>query len=186
MNTLKRKTTKELLVDSFMELAAVKAINRISIVDIVENCGVTKPTFYRYFKDKYDLIAWIYAQEAQKNVDRIGIDGYLWQDTILDGLRYYEKNREYMVNALKHTSGRDAFINQINEADIGFITAVIKKKLNTDRIPDDMSAMVKIYCYGTGQYLCDWLLSSRPASCETVAAVMGACIPETLKPYLCK
>ena len=54
---MKRKTTKEIIADAFVELAASKAINKISIMDIVENCSVTKPTFYRYFKDKYDLIS---------------------------------------------------------------------------------------------------------------------------------
>lgn len=181
-----RKTTKEILADSFMELAEAKPINRISIVDIVENCDLTKPTFYRYFRDKYDLIAWIYVREAQKNVDRIGKSGYLWRDTLLDGLRYYEKNRKFMVNALKHTSGRDSFINQINEADIGYITAEIKKKLGADRIPDDLNALIKIYCYGTGQYLCDWLMDSMPVPCETAAKVMEAAIPEPIRPYLCE
>ena len=54
---MKRKTTKEILAESYLELAAKKSINRISVVDIVENCSMTKPTFYRYFKDKYDLIS---------------------------------------------------------------------------------------------------------------------------------
>lgn len=82
---MKRKTTKEIIADSFVELAASKAINKISIIDIVENCSVTKPTFYRYFKDKYDLISWIYVREAQDNVDKIGDGGYLWRDTLLEG-----------------------------------------------------------------------------------------------------
>lgn len=67
-----RKTTKEIIADSFIELAETKAINRISIIDIVENCSLTKPTFYRYFKDKYDLISWIYVREAESYVDKIG------------------------------------------------------------------------------------------------------------------
>ena len=46
-----RKTTKEILAESFMELTATKPISKISIVDIVENCAMTKPTFYRYFKE---------------------------------------------------------------------------------------------------------------------------------------
>ena len=183
---MKRKTTKEIIADSFMELAVSKAINRISIVDIVGNCSLTKPTFYRYFKDKYDLISWIYAREAQANVDKIGEGGYLWQDTILDGLRFYEKNRKFMVNALKHTNGRDSFINQVNEADIAFITAQIGKKLGGKKVPDDLVRMVRIYCYGTGQYLCDWLMDSKPVSAEEVAVAMKACIPEALRPYLCE
>ncbi len=183
---MKRKTTKEILAESFLELAETKRIDKISIIDIVENCVVTKPTFYRYFKDKYDLMAWIYVRESQKNVDRIGTSGYVWRDTLLDGLRFYEKNRKFMVNALKHTSGRDAFIEQINRADIGYIIAEIKNKLGTDTISDELNAVVRIYCYGTGQFLCDWLMDSKPASCETVARVMEASIPEQLGPFLCE
>lgn len=183
---MKRKTTKEILAESFMELTATKPISKISIVDIVENCTMTKPTFYRYFKDKYDLMAWLFVQEAQGNMNKIGKDGYLWRDTLLDGLRYYEKNRKFMVNALKHTSGRDAFINLINETDIAFIMDEIRRKLEKNEVPARLEALAKIYCYGTGQYMCDWLMDSRPASCEEVAEAMEACIPEELKPYLCE
>ena len=44
---MKRKTTKEILAESFMELTATKPVSKITIVDIVENCTMTKPTFYR-------------------------------------------------------------------------------------------------------------------------------------------
>lgn len=181
-----RKTTKEILAESFMELTATKPISKISIVDIVENCAMTKPTFYRYFKDKYDLMAWLFVRAAQSNVNKIGTDGYVWRDTLLDGLHHYEKNRKFMINALKHTSGRDAFINLINEADIAFIMDEIRKKLGSDDVPGHLAALVKIYCYGTGQYMCDWLMDSHPVSCEEIARTMEAAIPEELKPYLCE
>lgn len=181
-----RKTTKEIIADSFMELAETKAINRISIIDIVENCSLTKPTFYRYFKDKYDLISWIYVREAESYVDKIGQNGYLWRDTILEGLRFYENNRKFMVNALKHTNGRDSFINQINEADITFITEQIGKKMEVKAVPEDLIRMVRIYCYGTGQFLCDWLLDPKPIPVEKVAEVMENSIPGPLRPFLCE
>lgn len=181
-----RKTTKEILAESFMELTASKPISKISIVDIVENCSMTKPTFYRHFKDKYDLMAWLFVREAQGNVNKIGKEGYLWRDTLLDGLRYYENNRKFMINALKHTSGRDAFINLINDADIAFILDEIRKKLGTREVPARLEALARIYCYGTGQYMCDWLMDGCSASCEEVAEAMEACIPEGLKPYLCE
>ena len=61
-----------------MELAASKAINRISIVDIVENCSLTKPTFYRCFKDL--LKDWDDGFEQYKGVgelEKIGYENYL-------------------------------------------------------------------------------------------------------------
>ena len=183
---MKRKTTKEILADSFMELSQSKPISKITIADITENCSMTSPTFYRHFKDKYDLIAWIYVRMAQNNLAKIGQNGYLWKDTLLDGLHYYAANRKYMVNALKHTSGRDSFINQMTERNIGFISEEIRKKRDDHMVPVELVPLIKIYCYGTGQYLCEWLMDSKPASCEEVAAAMEACIPEKLKPYLCQ
>lgn len=40
---MKKKTTKELLADSFLELAEKVPINKITIANIAENCEVTQP-----------------------------------------------------------------------------------------------------------------------------------------------
>ena len=56
---MKRKTAKEILAESFRELAGSKQVDKITVPDIVENCGYSKTTFYRLFKDKYELMAWI-------------------------------------------------------------------------------------------------------------------------------
>ncbi|SDB60265.1 transcriptional regulator, TetR family [Ruminococcaceae bacterium FB2012] len=183
---MKRKTTKEIIAESYLELAAKKSINKISVVDIVENCSMTKPTFYRYFKDKYDLISWLFVRATKENLDRIGTDGCAWIDTLLDGIRCYEQYRKYVVNALKHTSGRESFINIMNETEIEFIELEIKRKLGQDTVPENLSAIVKIYCYGSGQYICEWLMDSRPAPCEMVAEALEACIPDALRPFLCE
>ena len=55
---MKRKTTKEILSESFQELAAEMRIDKITITEITSNCGMSQPTFYNHFKDKYDLIVW--------------------------------------------------------------------------------------------------------------------------------
>ena len=65
---MKRKTAKEILAESFMELAAARDIEKITIKDITDNCGYSPATFYRQFKDKYDLIAWDYAKEVEQNI----------------------------------------------------------------------------------------------------------------------
>lgn len=53
---MRRKTTKELLAESFMELSATKPVSKITIAEITRNCSLSSPTFYRHFKDKYDLM----------------------------------------------------------------------------------------------------------------------------------
>ena len=112
---MKRKTTKEILAASFQELAATKSIDKITIQEIADNCGYSPATFYRNFKDKYDLIAWEHTRAVAVIVDRIGEDGYLWKQTLYDGAQMYIDNKEYLANLLKHTSGHDSFMRYMAE-----------------------------------------------------------------------
>ena len=73
---MKRKTAKEILTSSFQELAAVKSIDKITVQEIVDNCGYSPATFYRNFKDKYDLIAWEHTGAVAEIVDRTDADNY--------------------------------------------------------------------------------------------------------------
>lgn len=104
---MKRKTTKDILAESFLELAETKRIDKIRISDITDNCGMSPPTFYNHFRDKYDLLVWIHTSRVSKIMSKIDKDGYRWKDTLLDGARYYYENRGYIINALKHTGGQD-------------------------------------------------------------------------------
>ena len=58
--------TKKALASSLKDLLSKYKFNKITIKDITENCGVNRQTFYYHFKDKYDLVNWIYYTEFIK------------------------------------------------------------------------------------------------------------------------
>ena len=60
----------------------------------------------------------------------------------------------------------------------------VRKKLMTEYIPDEIYAMIKIYVYGTVQYMLEWLMGDIPLSPEKVAEIWGKSLPEPLKQYL--
>ena len=75
---MKRKTTKEILAESFRELAENHPVNKITIQEIVDNCDFSPATFYRHFRDKYDLIAWDYVHrttEIMKKSEKMSMSG---------------------------------------------------------------------------------------------------------------
>ena len=88
---MKRKTAKEILAESFREVAETKPIDKITIRDIVDNCGYSPATFYRQFSDKYDLIAWDYVARTTVIIDKVGVDAYQWKHTWADGLNFMPK-----------------------------------------------------------------------------------------------
>ena len=65
---LRKKTAKELLADSFRELAERTGVHRITVKAIADNCGYSLATFYRCFRDKHDLITWDYARQVNEIV----------------------------------------------------------------------------------------------------------------------
>jgi AcrR family transcriptional regulator len=79
--------TKQILADSLCKLAESKSVNDITVLDIVNNCGLTAPTFYNHFRNKHDLITWYYIEMWSKILDKIGKEGYEWRDALHEGLR---------------------------------------------------------------------------------------------------
>ena len=112
---MKRKNTKELLAESFLELVQTKRIDKITITEITDNCGMSQPTFYNHFKDKYDLIVWIYTNHVREIMCKIDNKTFMWKDCLLGAALYYYENSEFIKNAMKHTSGQDSFVENVRE-----------------------------------------------------------------------
>ena len=112
---MKRKTAKEILAESFRELAGSKPVDKITVPNIIENCGYSKTTFYRLFKDKYDLMAWDYAQRLQAIVGRTEKEDYEWKQILWDVAMLYNEQKDYLRNLLLHNpvKGHLCLIGQI-------------------------------------------------------------------------
>ena len=54
--TAKSGQTKRLIVTTFLKLIEEKKWDRITVIEICRNAGVTRGTFYQYFSDIYDLM----------------------------------------------------------------------------------------------------------------------------------
>ena len=52
--------TKNALAVSMKKLMEKKPFSKISVGDICEDCGMNRKSFYYHFRDKYDLVNWIF------------------------------------------------------------------------------------------------------------------------------
>ena len=48
--------TKRAIIESFLHIAAKKPLDKITVRDIVDDCGVNRNTFYYYFQDIYAVL----------------------------------------------------------------------------------------------------------------------------------
>lgn len=183
---MKRKTTKEILAESFRELAEKKGVDKITIREITENCGFSPATFYRHFKDKYNLIVWDFDQRCRRITDRIGSDGYTWSQVLLDGPEMVYGQKEYVKNLLNHTSGQDSFSKNFAHINISLLTREILKSPDLKKLNTELEICIKVYSYGIVQIVCDWISGKIKISPEHLAVLLEQALPEPLKPYLGK
>lgn len=181
---MKRKTTKELLVESFRELAEAKAIDKITVQEIVDNCGYSPATFYRQFRDKYDLIAWEYAEGTARVFGTVQRKDYSWQQTLLDGARRYLSEKDYLVNLLQHTAGHDSFVQYMAEINFGQMKKHIREVSGRDALTEQETLYLRIYCLGTTCLTCEWLLDRFRATPEEIAELYRNSLPGPLKGLL--
>ena len=61
--------TKRALEASLKKLLLQKPLDKITINDIAEDCGISRMTFYYHFKDMYDLIEWSCVEDARRALE---------------------------------------------------------------------------------------------------------------------
>ncbi len=83
--------TKERLAASLKKCMSHKSLAKITVREIIEDCGLNRQTFYYHFHDIYDLLAWTFEQEAIELV-RKSDSCLTWEDGLLLFFRYIEDN----------------------------------------------------------------------------------------------
>ena len=182
---VERKTTKQLLAESFKELAETRPVNKITIQEIAGNCGYSPATFYRHFNDKFDLIVWDYTSGCRKMMSRIGKDGVTWECSVLSGCQYLFEHKKYLKNLLLNTNGHDSFIRYMSLTNMELLTDEIKRKAGGEGTVQELLPLIKIYSYGTACLAAEYLTGEDMIQPGQLSRMMIRGLPEPLIPWLC-
>lgn len=66
MDGVTRINVRMLMANSLSELTKNISLAKITVQDIVDNCGLARQTFYNHFKDKRELINWIFKTNSDE------------------------------------------------------------------------------------------------------------------------
>ena len=108
--------TKKALASALTELMDEVPFSKISVVDICERCDMNRKSFYYHFKDKYDLVNWIFDIGFVSTV-AYAPDNAQWSpwDFCESLFGYLYENRSFYRMALCIT-GQNAFSEQFRES----------------------------------------------------------------------
>lgn len=180
------QTTKKALAASLKKLLTQKTLDKITVIDIVEDCEVNRQTFYYHFQDIYDLVEWIFATDAAKALD--GKKTYnTWQQGFLQIFEYVLDNKELVMNTY-HSVRRDQLEHYLYDVTYGLLIDVVEEKAVGMKVrEEDKQAIAHFYKFGFVGLMLEWInsgMKEKPEHIiEQLSILMKGNITRALEKY---
>lgn len=150
------QTTKKALAASLKKLLGEKPLDKITIIDIVEDCEVNRQTFYYHFKDIYDLVEWTFLNESIKAID--GNNTYdTWQQGFLQIFEYVISNKGLVVNVF-HSVAREHLEYYLYKETYNLLIGVVEEIAEDMPVRDEDKAFIAdFYKFAFVGLMIDWI-----------------------------
>lgn len=157
--------TKRALEDSLKHLLLQKPLNKITINDIAEDCGINRMTFYYHFKDIYDLVEWACLEDAQRALG--GKSSYdTWQQGFVQIFRAVQENKPFVMNVYRCVS-REQVERYLTPLTDNLIMGVINELSANMVVRDEDKAFIaRVYSYAFVGLMLDWIKDDMRADPE--------------------
>ena len=158
--------TKRAFASSLKKMLAKKPLEKIRIIDITEYCGVNRQTFYQ-FKDIYDLLEWVYTNEATKALGEKKTYE-TWQQGFKQIFQYIVNNKEFVLTTFNSVSREYLERYLYNEVYLLLIGVVEEKAKGIPVREKDKSFIADFYKYAFVGIVLDWIKSGMKEESDKI------------------
>ncbi len=149
--------TKKALAQSLKELGSTKILDKITVADITEHCGVNRQTFYYHFDDKYELLNWIYTEELFKPLTK-DMNFFNWGDKLIELFKYMKNMKSFFMNTIK--SSNNFFADYMNRVLVELLHKAIKDLDLYNHLEErEKDIYARFFAYGLTGVIVDWTMN---------------------------
>ncbi|MGI5978739.1 MAG: TetR/AcrR family transcriptional regulator C-terminal domain-containing protein [Oscillospiraceae bacterium] len=159
--------TKRALAATMKQLMETTPFCKISVSDICEACGMHRKSFYYHFKDKYDLVNWIFYHDFIELSVREGPDSF--PELYRNLCSYFYENRVFYKNAFSVT-GQNSFRDYYKELFEATAKAWLEEAYPE---PDRLDRLTRYYAEISLTTIIKWLDESPCPPPEVYFALIG-------------
>jgi probable dihydroxyacetone kinase regulator len=162
--------TKKTIANSLRDLLQKEPFEKVTVRDIMRHCRMRRQTFYNYFQDKFELVSWIYYEEAIENIQ----DYVNYENTAMIIQRiftYLYENQDFYTKVLEFT-GQNSLSSYLLEQTKKLIIQWIEEWENTGNLlitEDFADFMGDFYSHAIVGIAIKWLYDHCPESPKLVA-----------------
>lgn len=165
--------TKLWIAAAMKRLMAKKSLEKIRVTEICREAEIERPTFYYHFQDKYELVAWIFFQDAE-------LTDILSVESAAKAMNRMRQDMLFYRRAYEDSS-QNALWQYMLEYFVDRYNALAKEKLGTDQLDTQTKYSIRLYCYGAVGMTREWILQDNITPAEVVVRMMFASMPDYLR-----
>ncbi len=150
--------TKVTIFQAYAYLITTKNIDKVTVKDVVEQCGITRQTFYYHFQDLLDVIEWGLRRGAENALEN-GLSANSLEDAIYTFLSLAEQNRVFgkrILNSQKKNQICDMMLQAVHK----WLFVMFKEKnINPNFTVDELDFALHFYAYAIAGSTYDVILN---------------------------
>lgn len=159
--------TKRALEASLKHMLLKKPLDKITINDIAEDCGINRMTFYYHFKDIYDLVEWCCVEDATRALE--GKKTYdTWQQGFYQIFEAVLDNRPFILNVY-HSVSREQVELYLYKLTYDLLIGVVEEKAAEMAVRDeDKRFIADFYKFAFVGLMLDWIKNDMKEDPELI------------------
>lgn len=177
MNNSRADKTKYKFADAMKVCMKQMPLEKITIKEIVDYCGATRQTFYRHFKDKYDLVNWYFDKILIESFEHMG-EGKTVYEALVNKFYYIQEEKLFFKAAFKMDEQ-----NSLKQHDFELIYDFYTRRIeeNTRKpLSEQLGFLLEMYCYGSIYMTVQWVSGKRKSTPENMARSLVNAMPAEL------
>ena len=180
------QVTKRALEQSLKKLLSERPLDKITIQDLADDCGVSRMTFYYHFKDIYDLIEWSLEEDAAKAL--AGMKTYdTWQKGYLQILHQLLDNKNFIL-CVYHSVNPNQLERYLHMMTYDLLISVVNEQAKDIQVSQkDREFIANFFKYGFVGITLDWIragMKEDPAvMIERLSALIHGDMQKALRAY---
>lgn len=161
----------ELFAEALLRMMKDKPLFSITVKNLLEETGASRQTFYNHFRDRNDLVCYIYNTRIIPEYGDPCTENLDFSSSLLRSFENMKKYRNFMEQALRDESAgnlKDYIFIHCASFDMKWHQQCYGKK----KMPEELKFATEYHAIASSSMTISWILSGMPVSCEEMVKMI--------------
>ena len=149
-----KNSTRLAFANALKSLLATRELSAVRVQELCRICGAERPTFYYHFRDKYDLVCWIYEQDLLEAMDGFGGS---YSEAKIEKLLLRMAEEQTFYRRAFNDSGQNSLLPYILQSNIRLARQVMRDQHMLDNLTQEDEFHIHMHTYAWCGCLQDWV-----------------------------